>query len=98
MLVTDRAKRRIEWINSNYDQSVRLAVHGGGCAGFSYEFDMSEATVDDVVIDAIVIDPTSFDILRNATVDFVSDFHGNYFKVDIPDALSNCGCGKSFSI
>lgn len=100
MQVTERAKQRLEWIQENYAQNVRLAVRGGGCAGFSYafEFDLGIVADEDVVVETIVVDPASFDILRNAIVDFVADFNGNYFKVEVPEARSSCGCGKSFSI
>ena len=98
MRVTESAKKRVEWINKHYDKTVRLAVHGGGCAGFRYEFDMADAFGDDVVIDAIHVDPTSLELLHNAVVDFVTGLHGQYFKVQNEDAVSSCGCGKSFSI
>jgi iron-sulfur cluster insertion protein len=36
--------------------------------------------------------------LDSATVDFVSNMHGDRFVIDNPSASTTCGCGSSFSI
>jgi iron-sulfur cluster assembly accessory protein len=82
---------------------LRLAVDGGGCAGFQYRFGLAEAiessdaaTVQDGV--TLVIDEISLDLVRGSAVDFVESLGGAAFQVKNPNAASGCGCGTSFSI
>ena len=81
---------------------LRLSVDGGGCAGFSYKFEMGEAEDGDSVSSTdgvrLVVDPTSLDLIDGSTVDFVEDLGGASFKVTNPNAASGCGCGSSFSV
>ena len=82
---------------------LRLAVDGGGCAGFQYRFDLADA-VDSGDATAIrdgvtlVVDPVSLDLVQGAAVDFVESLGGAAFRVTNPNAASGCGCGTSFSI
>jgi len=81
---------------------LRLAVDGGGCAGFSYRFSLGEteegdaATTTDGV--TLVIDPVSLEFVAGSLVDYVEDLGGASFKVTNPNAASGCGCGSSFSV
>lgn len=82
---------------------LRLAVDGGGCAGFQYVFDLADAVAgDDVTATCdgvtLVVDPVSLDLVRGGTVDFVESLGGAAFRVTNPNAASGCGCGSSFSI
>lgn len=82
---------------------LRVAVNGGGCSGFKYDFDVTTGKApDDLVIARdgalVVIDPVSLDFLRGAEIDFVDDLIGQSFKVINPNATASCGCGTSFSI
>lgn len=81
---------------------LRLAVEGGGCAGFSYKFALGEAEAGDVQTETegvrLVVDPVTLDLVRGSAVDFVEDMGGSAFKVTNPNAASGCGCGSSFSI
>ena len=82
---------------------LRLAVDGGGCAGFTYKFELAdEPDADDAVavMDGVrlVVDPISLDLVKGSAVDFVEDLGGAAFKVTNPNAQSGCGCGSSFSV
>lgn len=79
---------------------LRVAVLGGGCSGFQYEFSLEEeAAEDDLLLDELVlIDPTSRPFLAGSTIDFKDELIGARFAVDNPNATSSCGCGTSFSI
>jgi iron-sulfur cluster assembly accessory protein len=82
---------------------LRLAVTGGGCSGFQYNFTLDDARMDDDLVltrdDAtVLIDPVSLDFLKGAEIDFVDDLIGAAFKVNNPNAKSSCGCGTSFSV
>lgn len=82
---------------------LRLAVDGGGCAGFQYRFELAEGPeAGDSVTETdnvqLVVDEVSLDLVRGATVDFVESLGGAAFQVTNPNAASGCGCGTSFSI
>lgn len=81
---------------------LRLAVDGGGCAGFSYTFALGDAEANDAVAETdgvrLVVDPVSLDLLEGSEVDYVEDLGGSAFKVKNPNAASGCGCGSSFGI
>ena len=81
---------------------LRLSVDGGGCAGFTYKFELGELGADDLVtsIDGVslVVDPVSLELIQGSEVDYVEDLGGASFKVTNPNAASGCGCGSSFSV
>jgi iron-sulfur cluster assembly accessory protein len=103
--VSPRAAKRIAAILSGEGQSamLRLAVTGGGCSGFQYNFALDESRMDDDLFieesgARILIDPVSLDFLAGAEIDFTDDLIGQAFKVNNPNATSSCGCGTSFSV
>ena len=82
---------------------LRLAVDGGGCAGFQYRFGLADQVeADDTVAEqdgvTLVVDEVSLDLVRGCAVDFVESLGGAAFQVTNPNAASGCGCGTSFSI
>ena len=102
--LTESAAKRVAWIAERQSKPaiLRLAVDGGGCAGFTYKFELAEQADDDAVAETdgvkLVVDPISLDLLRGSVVDFVEDLNGAAFKVLNPNAQSGCGCGSSFSV
>ena len=103
--VSARAAQRIAQILKAEAQPamLRVAVTGGGCSGFQYNFALDDtATSDDLVIErdgaVVLVDPMSLDFLKGAEIDFVDDMIGATFKVNNPNATSSCGCGTSFSV
>jgi len=103
--LTQNAARRVAWIAARQDKPaiLRLAVDGGGCAGFTYKFELApEAESEDQVVETdgvkLVVDPVSLDLVKGSAVDFVEDLGGAAFKVTNPNAQSGCGCGSSFSV
>jgi iron-sulfur cluster assembly accessory protein len=103
--VSARAARRIAEILKSEPTAtmLRLAVTGGGCSGFQYNFALDDARMDDdLVVErdgaTILIDPVSLDFLKGAEIDFSNDLIGAAFKVNNPNAESSCGCGTSFSV
>ena len=87
LILTSSAARRVAAIaaRQNKPAMLRLAVDGGGCAGFTYRF-------------GLVVDPMSLELVSGSAVDFVEDLGGAAFKVQNPNAASGCGCGSSFSV
>jgi len=103
--ISDRAARRIAQILQAEAQPamLRLAVTGGGCSGFQYNFAVDDArTEEDLVLEkdgaTVLIDPVSLDFLQGAEIDFTDDLIGQAFKVNNPNATASCGCGTSFSV
>jgi iron-sulfur cluster insertion protein len=103
--LTESAARRVAAIaaRKNRPAILRLAVDGGGCAGFTYSFDLADSQNDgDSVAETdgvkLVVDPASLDLVRGSAVDFVEDLGGAAFRVTNPNAQSGCGCGSSFSV
>lgn len=103
--VTDSAARRIASLiqEDGGDTALRVAVNGGGCSGFRYDFTFDDARQDDdLVIEkdgaVVLIDAMSQLYLAGAAIDFVEDVIGSSFQITNPNATSSCGCGSSFSI
>ena len=103
--VSDRAARRIAEILAAEEapSMLRVAVTGGGCSGFQYNFALDDTRLDDdFVIEkngaVVLVDSMSLDFLKGAEIDFVDDLIGAAFKVNNPNATSSCGCGTSFSV
>lgn len=103
--VTDACAARLSAIAEaeGAQKNLRVAVLGGGCSGFSYEFTLEdESAEDDLVIEAgagaVLIDPVSLPFLSGSVVDFKNELIGARFEVENPNATSSCGCGTSFSI
>ena len=98
---TDNALKQIANLLSKKDQGsfFRIAIKGGGCSGFQYEFTFdNKLDADDLKHENILIDKTSADLLKGSEVDFVSELIGDQFKISNPQSKSSCGCGVSFSI
>jgi len=104
--VTDRAFARLAEIaeDSGAAKALRVAVLGGGCSGFQYEFQLEDAAAaeGDLVIEQdgqrVLVDPESLPFLSGAVIDFKDELIGARFAVENPNATSTCGCGTSFSI
>ena len=83
------------------DHALRVFVTGGGCSGLQYGMAFQEAPdPGDTVVDCddvrLLVDPTSMMYLRGATIDYVDSLIGGGFRIENPNAVSNCGCGHSF--
>ena len=81
----------------------RVAVLGGGCSGFQYDFSIDVTKQpDDCVFSAhdveIVIDAISLELVDAAELDYKQDLMGSYFAVNNPNATASCGCGTTFSV
>ena len=76
----------------------RIAVKGGGCSGFKYDFSFDKKIDEnDLKHENIVIDKSSLEMLKGSQVDFAKELIGSSFKISNPKTKSSCGCGVSFS-
>ena len=98
---TDKAIKQINHLLSQKDKGsfFRIAIKGGGCSGFQYDFSFDKSMEkDDLKFENILIDKTSADLLKGSEVDYVTELIGDSFKISNPQTKSSCGCGVSFSI
>jgi len=98
---TDKAIKQINHLLSQKDKGsfFRIAIKGGGCSGFQYDFSFEKSIEkDDLKFENILIDKTSADLLKGSEVDYVSELIGDSFKITNPQSKSSCGCGTSFSV
>ena len=98
---TDKAIKQINLLLSKKDNGdfFRIAIKGGGCSGFQYDFSFDQNPKDeDLKFNNIIIDKTSADLLKGSEVDYASDLIGDSFKISNPQSKSSCGCGVSFSL
>ena len=98
---TDKAIKQIKHLLSQKDKGsfFRIAIKGGGCSGFQYDFSFDKSIEkDDLKFENILIDKTSADLLKGSEVDYVSELIGDSFKISNPQSKSSCGCGVSFSL
>ena len=83
---------------------LRVAVSGGGCAGFQYHLTYdTHIQSDDIVVHCddvrVVIDAISYPLLQGSTIDYKHEgLMGSSFVVRNPNTQTACGCGNSFSI
>jgi len=97
------SKQAVERINQLISKKpsgtfFRIAVKGGGCSGFKYDFSFdSKIDKNDLKHNNIVIDKSSLDMLKGSNIDFNNELIGSSFKISNPKTKSSCGCGISFS-
>jgi iron-sulfur cluster insertion protein len=104
---SESAIERIKEIKKNPKNSnkfLRLSVSSGGCAGFQYIIELDDKiaesdikiNLNDTEIFAIT-DEISLPFLSGAEIVFIEELGSSYFKINNPNAKTNCGCGSSFS-
>lgn len=103
--LTENAARHIRnsIVAKRGGMGLRLGVRKVGCSGLAYTFDVAEAVGDgDQLFEAhdakVVVDEDALRVLDGSTLDFVRDGFKEVFKVENPNAKSQCGCGESFNV
>lgn len=84
------------------DAGLRVMVETGGCAGLTYRIGLdSQPRSDDAVFETcgvrLFVDPDSKPVVAGMRIGFVQSLEGSGFTFDNPNAVSKCGCGKSFA-
>ncbi len=99
LTVTESAKNYLqEMLIQHKKQYVRLAVQGGGCSGFKYDWDFTDKPEGRIIEDVLELDPTAEMFVFGCTVDYVEELGGSYLAVLNPNAKAQCGCGESFAV
>ena len=105
LTLSPAAAKRIQAIGAQEGRAVmlRVAVEGGGCSGFQYQFELvDQIQPDDLKVEcdgaAALVDVISLALLKGSEIDYIDELAGAEFKIRNPNAKSSCGCGVSFSI
>lgn len=103
--ITEKAKTYLSQQCENAGHPfVKLSIRGGGCAGFSYEYEFADQPdpLDfKVELDGgkgFLVDGMAFMYVVGTELDYVTDLAGSALKLRNPNESSTCGCGKSFAI
>jgi iron-sulfur cluster insertion protein len=106
--ITDAAKAQMERLLQKHPDkyAVSLAVMGGGCAGFKYEWGFVDTKEDmgkdDELVDwgtgRFVVDETSMLYVAGTKIDWIEETFGSQFEISNPNSTSACGCGESFGV
>ena len=103
--VSARAAKRIAAILKKEPEGsmLRVAVNGGGCSGFQYDFEITtERNDDDIAVMrdgvTVLVDEMSLEFMKGSEIDFADELIGAAFRVVNPNATASCGCGTSFSV
>ena len=97
---TEQAVEKINKLISKkpFGTYFRIAVKGGGCSGFKYDFSFdNKIDENDLKHENIVVDKSSLELLKGSKIEYSQELIGNSFKISNPKTKSSCGCGVSFS-
>ena len=104
--LTETAARNFKRIREdeelNDDVPLRVAVKGGGCAGYEYVLTFDNPNKRDLTFESkgvtIVVDKKSHLIIDGLEIEWSSDLSSPGPRFENPRAASTCGCSTSFSI
>ena len=105
--LTERAAQEVKTILEQQSLApestyLRLGAKGGGCSGFSYALDLTDAKGEqDEEFEShgirVICDQKSYLYINGTTLDFKDEIMGRGFVFENPNATGSCGCGQSFS-
>lgn len=102
-------KQLINIAKHNNVKNILFSITGGGCNGFNYKFtplnseqyESKKNKFDEHIkyenIKIIVCGHSLLHLL-GTTIDWKKDIMGEAFHFENPNAVSQCGCGTSFSL
>ena len=72
--LTENAKAYMQKVG---DPNVSLAVKGGGCSGFQYEWGITD---NEPTVENLWLDPMAEMFVFGCTIDYVEELGGSYLK------------------
>ena len=102
--ITESAKKHLVNIITTNEKKVKLGVKGGGCSGFTYDWQLiEEELMDDEKFplddkNNLFVDGMSLLYLACLVIDYNTDLFGSSLKIENPNIKSACGCGESFNV
>ena len=101
--ITESAKKHLITVMTTNEKKVKLGVKGGGCSGFTYDWQLVDEELSDdekFPLDDrnnLFVDSMSLLYLAGLTIDYNTDLFGSSLKIENPNIKSACGCGESFN-
>ena len=104
--LTEKAARNFRRIREDEelenDVPLRVAVKGGGCAGYEYVLTFDKPNKKDLTFESkgvnIVVDRKSHIVIDGLEIEWSTDLSAPGPRFQNPRAASTCGCSTSFSI
>ena len=104
--LTESAARNFKRIREdeelNDEVPLRVAVKGGGCAGYEYVLTFDNPNKRDLTFESkgvnIVVDRKSHIVIDGLEIEWSTDLSAPGPRFQNPRAASTCGCSTSFSI
>jgi iron-sulfur cluster assembly accessory protein len=102
--LTDAAATKLHELTAEETSAtvgLRVYVYSGGCSGFRYGMMLEDQpTAEDLLVESrgvkVYVDGASQQYLQGSEIDYVDTLMGAGFTVYNPNAVSACGCGRSF--
>ena len=92
------------YVSSEGGIGVKLALTGGGCAGFAYDWQLiteyfgnQEKYVQEYDKFVFILDEMAHDLLVGSTIDLETKGISQVIVVNSPKQASTCGCGESIT-
>jgi iron-sulfur cluster assembly accessory protein len=107
--VTQKAKDYLLTATKNSNEKyATFTVKGGGCSGFTYDWQMTseikdpeewiEVNLSDDSDNKLMINKLAEMYVLGSTIDYVVELGGSFLAVKNPQATASCGCGESFAV
>ncbi len=104
--LTEKAAKNFKRIREDEDLNdevpLRVAVKGGGCAGYEYVLTFDNPNKRDLTFESkgvnIVVDKKSHLVIDGLEIEWSTDLSAPGPRFQNPKAQSTCGCSTSFSI
>ena len=104
--LTERAAKNFKRIREDEDLNdevpLRVAVKGGGCAGYEYVLTFDNPNKRDLTFESkgvnIVVDKKSHLYIDGLEIEWSTDLSAPGPRFQNPRATSTCGCSTSFSV
>ena len=84
IIFTDNAIKQINYLLDKKEKGsfFRIAIKGGGCSGFQYDFSFDKVkNEDDLVFNNVLIDKTSADMLQDRKLIFLKNLLVNNLRL-----------------
>ena len=98
--ITESAEKYLTDLYNSEGQVPRLAIGGGGCSGFQYEWTMVNESEIDPASDELLeldtgaklaLDGMSLMYLYGSTINYKTSIAGSTLEIDNPQATGGCG-------
>ena len=104
--ITESAEKYLTDLYNADGMVPKLAITGGGCSGFQYDWSMvAESDIDPTQDELLeldtgakfALDGMSLMYLYGSIINYKTSIAGSTLEIENPQATSGCGCGESIS-